>query len=97
MRLVAQLLLSHAVRPGALGLICAHFFLPVLVVIIVKVITVKTNAMKSYPYLPPPSSLLIYYAESTVTGPLQALYSLSMATFKSFSLFLPCQKCGYGI
>lgn len=26
MRLVAQLLLSHAVRPGALGLICAHFF-----------------------------------------------------------------------
>ena len=31
MRLVAQLLLSHAVRPGALGLICAHFFLPVLV------------------------------------------------------------------
>ena len=60
-------------------------------------IIVKTNATKPYPYMPPPSSLLIYYAESTVTGPLQVLYYLSMAAFKSFSLFLLFQKFGYGI
>ena len=73
------------------------FFFSVFVVIIVKVIIVKTNAMKPYPYMPPPSSLLIYYGESTVTGPLQVLYCLSMAAFKSFSLFLLFQKFGYGI
>ena len=66
-------------------------------VIILKMIIVKTNAIKPYPYVPPPSSLLIYYAEPTVTGPLQVLYCLSMTAFKSFSLFLLFQKVGYAI